>query len=71
MIGKHWNNQYCYNRLILQNYVKITKMKIMRWEAHKRWLCECCNDYRTTEYQVNIDEKTGVIDIKTKMLQWC
>ena len=46
-------------------------MKIMRWEADKRWLCECCNDYGTTEYQVVIDEKTGVIEIKTKMLQWC
>ena len=32
MIGKNWNNQYCYNRLILENYVKITKMKIMRWK---------------------------------------
>ena len=30
MIDKHWSNQYCYNRLILENYIKITKIKIMR-----------------------------------------
>ena len=28
MIGEHWNNKYCYNRLILENSIKITKMKI-------------------------------------------
>ena len=28
MIGKHWNNQFCYNRLILENSIKITKIKI-------------------------------------------
>ena len=28
--GKHWNNQLCYNRLILENSIKITKIKIMR-----------------------------------------
>ena len=66
MIGKHWNNQYCYNRLILENYIKITKIKIMRWEADKAWLYEWCNDYTTIEYQVAIDEKAGVIEIKTK-----
>ena len=27
MIGKHWNDQYCYNRLILENSTKITKIK--------------------------------------------
>ena len=40
MIGKHWSNQYCYNRLISQNYVKITKIIITRREADKRWLYE-------------------------------
>ena len=40
MIGKHWNNQYCYNRLISKNYVKITKIIITRREADKRWLYE-------------------------------
>ena len=29
MISKHWNNQYCHNRLILENYMKITKIEIM------------------------------------------
>ena len=27
MIGKHWNNQYCYNCLILENSIKITKVR--------------------------------------------
>ena len=71
MIGKHWNNQYCYNRLVLENSIKITKIKIMRWEADKRWLHEWCIDYTTMENQVVIDEKARVIEIKTKMLQWC
>ena len=43
----------------------------MRWEADKRWLYEWCNDYTTIEYQVVIDGKSGVIENKTKMLQWC
>ena len=38
MIGKNWNNQYCYNGLILENSIKTTKIKIMRWETDKRWL---------------------------------
>ena len=70
MTGKHWNNQYCYNRLILENYIKITKIKIMRWKADKRWSYEWCNDYTTTEYQVVIDDKSGIIEFKTEMLQW-
>ena len=28
-------------------------------------------DYTTIEYQVVIDEKSRVIEIKAKMLQWC
>ena len=37
MIGKPWNNQYCYSRLILAfNSIKITKIKIMRSETDKR-----------------------------------
>ena len=27
MIGKHWNNQYYYNCLILENSIKITKVR--------------------------------------------
>ena len=69
MIGKLWNNHYCYNRLILENYIKITKIKTMRWEADKRG--GYMNDYTTIEYQVVIEEKYGVIEIKTKILQWC
>ena len=30
MIGKNRNNHYCYNRLILETSIKITKMRIMR-----------------------------------------
>ena len=66
MIGRHWSNQYCYSRLILENYIKITKIKIMRWEADKRWLYEWCNDYRTIEYEVVINEKSSVIELKPK-----
>ena len=70
MIGKHWNNQYCYNRLILENSIKTTKINVMRWETYKRWLYEWCIDYTTIEYQTVVAEKAGVIEIKTKMLQW-
>ena len=71
MIGKNWNSQYCYSRLILENYIKMTKIVIMRWEADKRWLYEWYNDYTTIEYQALIDEKSGVIEIKTKMFHRC
>ena len=33
MNGKHWNNQYCYSDLILENSIKIIKRKIMIWET--------------------------------------
>ena len=37
MIGKPWNNQYCYSQLILAfNSIKITKIKIMRSETDER-----------------------------------
>ena len=36
MISNHWNNRYCYNRLILENSIKITRIKIMRWETDER-----------------------------------
>ena len=71
MIGKHWNSQHCYSRLILEfdfNSIKITKIKIMRWETDKRWLYELCNDYTTIEYQIVIDEKARAVEIQTKML---
>ena len=55
--------------MILENYIKITKIKTMRWEADKRG--GYMNDYTTIEYQVVTEEKYGVIEIKTKMLQWC
>ena len=69
MIGKHWNNRYCYNRLILENYSKITKIIIIRWEGDNRLLYEWCNDYTIIEYQIVIDEKSGVIENNTKMLK--
>ena len=28
MIGKNWNSQYFYSRLILENYIKMTKIVI-------------------------------------------
>ena len=66
MIGKNWNSQYFYSRLILENYIKMTKIVITRWEANKRWLYEWYNDYTTIEYQAVIDEKSGVIELKPK-----
>ena len=68
MIGKNRNNYYCYNSLILETSIKITKLRIMRWGTDKRWLCESCKDYTTIEYQIVIDEKAGVIEVKTKIL---
>ena len=68
MIGKHWNNQHCYNCLILENSIKITKAKIMRWETDKRWSYESRSYYTTIECQIVIGMKSGVIEIKTKML---
>ena len=67
MIGKHRNNHYCYNGLILETAIEITKMRIMKLGTDKRWLCESCKDYTTTEYQIVIDAKAGVIEIKTKI----
>ena len=55
--------------MILENSIKIIKIKIMRWEADKGWLYEWFNDYTTIGYQIVIDEKVGVIEIETKMLQ--
>ena len=43
-------------------------MRIMKWGTDKRWLCESWKDYTTIEYQTVIDEKVGVIEIKTKIL---
>ena len=57
MIGKHRNNEYCYNRLILEFSIKITKMRILRSGTDKRWLCESCKDYTTIEYQIAIARK--------------
>ena len=45
-------------------------MRIMRWGTDKRWLYEWCKDYTTIEYQIVIDEKARVIEIKSKMLYW-
>ena len=60
----------CYISLILEKSINITKIKIMRWEVDERWLYEWWNDYTTIEYQIVIDKKAGVIESKSKMLQW-
>ena len=70
MIGKHRNNHYCYKRLILETSVKIIKMRIMRWATDKRWLRESCKDHTTIEYQDVVNEKVGVIEINTKILEY-
>ena len=70
MIDKHRNNQYCHNRLIIEISTKITKIKIMRWDADEMWLYGWCNDYTNIEYQAVIEEKAWLMEIKTKLLQW-
>ena len=68
MIGKNRKNHYCYNCLILETSIKISKMRTMKWGTDKRWLCESCKDYTTIKHQIAIDEKAGLIETKTKML---
>ena len=53
--------------MILETSIKITKMRTMRWGTVKKWLCESCKDYASIEYQVVIDEKAEVTEIKTKI----
>ena len=53
--------------MILETSMKITKMRTMGWGTVKKWLCESCKDYASIEYQVAIDEKAGVTEIKTKI----
>ena len=60
VIGKHRNNQHCYNHLILENFIRITKIKIMKWETDTRCsgrLYEWCNDYTSIEYHIVIDKQ--------------
>ena len=54
--------------MILETSIKITKVRIMRWGTDKRCLWESCKDYTTIEYQIVIDEKAGLIEIKPKIL---
>ena len=56
--------------MILETSVKIIKMRIMRWGTDKRWLRESCKDHTTIEYQDVVNEKVGVIEIKTKILEY-
>ena len=42
----------------------------MRWGTDKRWLRESCKDHTTIEYQDVVNEKVGVIEIKTKILEY-
>ena len=67
MIGKHRNNQYCYDRLILENSIKISKKKLDEKQIKGGYM----NDpkiTKTIEYQIAIEEKAGIIEIKTKIL---
>ena len=48
MAGKNKNNHYCYDCLILETYIKISKMRIMRWgtdyttkSLHNLWIPNC------------------------------
>lgn len=63
MVGKHWNNQYCYNCLILANSNKNIKIKVARRKADKKWSHEWYNDYAIIQYQIVIDKVPTVIEI--------
>ena len=54
---KHKNNQCCYNSLILENSIEITKIKIMKWKSDEEWSYELCNYYTIVEYQIVTDEE--------------
>ena len=55
------------NRLILENSIKITKIKIMRRETDKSGYMN--EAIITIDHQIVIEEKTSAIEVKTKMLQ--
>ena len=55
------------NRLILENSIKITKIKIMRRETDKSGYMN--EAMITIDHQIVIEEKTRAIEVKTKMLQ--
>ena len=63
---KHKNNQCCYNRLILENSIKITKVRIIEWKTDEGWLYEWCNYYTTVGYQIITDKEAGVIKIRNQ-----
>ena len=54
---KHRTNQIClsYNHLILENSMKITKIKIMEWKTDEGWSYKWCNFYTTLGYQIITD----------------
>ena len=68
MIGKHKNNQYCYDRLILENSIKISKKKKLDEKQIKGGYMNDPKITKTIEYQTAIEEKAGIIEIKTKIL---
>ena len=37
---KHRNNQCCHNRLILENSIKMTKIRFTEWKTDKGWSYE-------------------------------
>ena len=38
----------------------------MDWKAGEGWSCELSNDYKSAGYQVVVDEKAGVIEIRNQ-----
>ena len=56
---KHKKNQCCYNSLILENSIEVTKIKIMEWKSGEEWSYEWCSYYTTVEYQIVTDEEPG------------
>ena len=45
---------------------KITKIRTIRWKTDERWSYEWWNDYTTIGYQMVMDKKTWVVEIKPK-----
>ena len=50
----------------LEKGIKTTKIRIAEWKADEGWFYEKGNDYKTIGYQIFIDNKADVIEIKNQ-----
>ena len=51
---KHRKNECCHNRLILEDSIKITKIRIMEWKTDEGWSYEWCNCYTTVGLKAEV-----------------